>query len=170
MTDAQDLTRHFRFPRITAPLCPGQCQRVRAHIAAHLADMLRVDGLASVCSLSPAYFRRAFSMTFGVTPAAYVRNARVEHAATLLTSTDMPLRDVAVESGFFDQAHLSNVFQRIHGDTPNVWRERHREPGSRMPLRPSGPPRPGRITGAPRTVRDAACREGCPAPCWRLNG
>lgn len=114
--------------RHALPLSPNQCDRVRAFIAYKLDQTLVTKDMAAVAGLSPGHFHRAFKLSFGVTPSSYVRDTRLRHAAFLLECTNAPLRDVAAASGFFDQAHLCNLFRRRHGLPPNRWREHHGSP------------------------------------------
>lgn len=48
--------------------------------------------------------------------------AHVERARSLLAETDLPLVEVAAESGFADQQMLSVVFKKTTGSTPGAWR------------------------------------------------
>lgn len=42
----------------------------------------------------------------------------------LLADPDLPLVEVALDSGFYDQSHLTNVFKRHTGLTPATFRRR----------------------------------------------
>ncbi|WP_429242055.1 helix-turn-helix transcriptional regulator [Luteibacter sp. 621] len=97
-------------------------------MAAHLDESLGPADLARVAGLSVNHFHRAFKATFGLTPYAYVLDARLRHAASLLERTHLPLRDIAAAGGFFDQAHLANTFRRLHGMSPSRWRRVHGDP------------------------------------------
>ena len=46
--------------------------------------------------------------------------------AALLETTDKLLADIAAETGFFDQSHLTRVFKKERGMTPGEYRHRHR--------------------------------------------
>ena len=73
--------------------------------------------LASHAGLSPSRLVDAFKRDIGMTPHAYQRAARLEVAKRLLRRGDPPAI-VAVDSGFFDQAHLTRTFKRFTGVTP----------------------------------------------------
>jgi AraC-like DNA-binding protein len=58
----------------------------------------------------------------GLTPKAVSRLLRFERAARLLERADRPaLAAVAVDCGYYDQAHLTNEFRRIAGVTPSLY-------------------------------------------------
>ena len=111
--------------RSAVPLSKSQCDRVRAFVALQLDQPLGPKDMAGIAGLSARHFHRAFKLTFGMTPYAYVLDARLRYAASLLEQTNVPLRDVAAATGFFDQAHLCNAFRRRFGQSPNRWREKH---------------------------------------------
>ncbi|WP_461211434.1 AraC family transcriptional regulator [Desulfocurvus sp. DL9XJH121] len=83
---------------------------------------LSLDDLAALANLSPFHFVRVFRRAVGAPPHAYLLNARIRAARRLL-ATDARLADVAQETGFTDQAHLTNAFKRILGLTPGQYRK-----------------------------------------------
>ncbi|BBO69489.1 transcriptional regulator [Desulfosarcina alkanivorans] len=93
----------------------------RDYIHAHHARDISVDELAAASGLSPYHFIRTFSRQVGLTPHAYLIQARVQRATHLLASGEPPAQ-AAVEAGFYDQSHLSRHFKRIVGTTPGRYR------------------------------------------------
>jgi AraC-like DNA-binding protein len=71
---------------------------------------------------SPKRLVRRFRDEIGLTPKAVSSLLRFERAASLLERADRPaLTAVAVDCGYYDQAHLTNEFRRIAGVTPSVY-------------------------------------------------
>jgi AraC-like DNA-binding protein len=96
------------------------------HIERHHASPISMPAMAKLAGLSPTHFNRRFRQLLRMAPAQYLRLARVQHARGLLTSTDKPLAEVAVLTGFTDQSHLTRVFRRTTGLTPAAHRRRFR--------------------------------------------
>jgi transcriptional regulator GlxA family with amidase domain len=96
--------------------------RVQTFVDAHLAADLTVDRLAAVVDRSPSTLVRRFKDELGTTPWRYVMERRVAAAKRLLDATDRPLAAVAVDTGFYDQAHLTRTFRRLEGRTPGEYR------------------------------------------------
>jgi transcriptional regulator GlxA family with amidase domain len=106
-------------------LAPWQENRVRSHIEAHLDEPIRVTDLAAVSRLSVRCFSVALKQNFGASPNTFILLRRVEHAQTLMSSTNQPLADIALACGFCDQAHFCRRFRQITGRTPKAWRREH---------------------------------------------
>jgi transcriptional regulator GlxA family with amidase domain len=124
--------RHFERGRALAPtardswarggLPPRALQRVRDYIAAHLDGNITNDALAEIAGLSVCHFARAFKQSQGMSPHCYVLHCRVERTQQLLATTDLPLSEVAIASGFSDQSHCARCFRKIVGVTPGAYR------------------------------------------------
>ena len=103
-------------------LASWQERKVRAYIDSNLDSTILVEDLAELASLSAAHFCRAFKKSFGATPHAYIVQRRVMRAQELMRGTRSPLSQIALDCGFADQTHLSKLFRRLTGQTPNAWR------------------------------------------------
>lgn len=109
-----------------SPDVPTRMGRVVVFIEEHLEGPLSVERLADEANLSKYYFSRLFRDEVGQTPWAYVREARIQKAKTLLDQGASPAT-AALEAGFFDQSHLTNVMKALEGKTPTQYQEeRHR--------------------------------------------
>lgn len=98
-------------------------QIVIDHINANLDKPLPVDDLAKVSGLSRAHFSRVFAESEGVPPAEFVLQQRMQRAAKLLTKAAfIPVKEVAIMSGFDDANYFSKVFRRIYGINPTEFR------------------------------------------------
>jgi AraC family transcriptional regulator len=107
-------------------LMPWQAERVLAYIEARLETPLRAVELGAVARLSTSHFSRAFKVSTGRTPHAYVLARRVERAKRLMLADDpVPLAEIALRCGLSDQAHLSRVFRKIVAESPGAWRRRN---------------------------------------------
>ncbi len=98
-------------------------QIVIDYINANLDKPLPVEELAKVGGLSRAHFSRVFAESEGVPPAEFVLQQRMQRAAKLLTKAAfIPVKEVAIMSGFDDANYFSKVFRRIYGINPTEFR------------------------------------------------
>ena len=91
---------------------------VHDRMEASLREGVSLADLAREVGLSRFHFARAFKAATGLPPHQYLTTRRVERAKQLLLHTDLPICDVALESGFGSQSHLSERFRRTTGQTP----------------------------------------------------
>jgi transcriptional regulator GlxA family with amidase domain len=103
-------------------LASWQERKVREYVNTNLDSPILVEDLADIVSLSAAHFCRAFKKSFCATPHAYIVQRRVQRAQDLMRNTRSPLSQIALDCGFADQTHLSKLFRRLTGRTPNAWR------------------------------------------------
>ena len=115
-------------------LAPWQSARVKAHIEAHLDSTLRMRDLAAIARLSAGHFSRSFTRSFGVAPFAYVAGRRLARAQELMLTTDEPLSQIALDCGLCDQSHLTRLFRRHVGTSPNAWRRSRKGDPDALPV------------------------------------
>jgi AraC family transcriptional regulator len=85
-------------------------------------DKLTVQGIASLVGVQPLLLGRSFRKTFGCSLGEMLRRTRIDRAEELLRRHDLPLAEIALATGFADQAQLTKAFKRVTGLTPAVYR------------------------------------------------
>ncbi|HWL52311.1 MAG TPA: AraC family transcriptional regulator [Chthoniobacteraceae bacterium] len=106
------------------PLNPRQrrCVESGAHyFRENLRDPLSIAQLAAYHSLSPAHFSSLFRLYHGISPRAFLHQARLAKAGELLALGELTVKEIARETGFVDAAHLCKAFKAAHGVTPGAW-------------------------------------------------
>ena len=83
-----------------------------------------VQRLARVSHVSAAHFARAFKDAFGVPPHRYLLTRRIERATALLRDTDMPILDIALQTGWNSLGTFGRTFRDITGQSPSELRAR----------------------------------------------
>jgi AraC family transcriptional regulator len=73
---------------------------------------LEFRAIAAQVGVHPVQLSRAFRRARGVTMTEHTARLRVDRAAALLRTTQLPLAAIAIDTGFADQSHLARVFKR----------------------------------------------------------
>ena len=94
--------------------------RVKSFMDDHYADDFSLADLASRAHLSPYHFLRVFTACTGIPPHLYQQQVRIRQAKSRLLQ-GASLSETAVETGFGDQSHFSNVFKKMVGITPGEY-------------------------------------------------
>ncbi|MDQ7287739.1 helix-turn-helix transcriptional regulator [Stenotrophomonas sp. Sm2128] len=86
-----------------------------------------VARLAVVSAVSPAHFARSFKQAFGLPPHRYLLSRRIERAVAMLRDTELPVTEIAAQTGWSSLGTFGRIFRDITGDSPGNVRERERE-------------------------------------------
>lgn len=92
-------------------------------IESKMDQKITLAQMAEGSGLTPGHFARVFKASTGGTPYQYLLNARVQRARHLLTSTTLPIMQIALQCGFADHVHFTRVFSRTTGQSPAAFRK-----------------------------------------------
>ncbi len=95
---------------------------VKEYIEAHLAEKISIKDLANLAHVSQYHFARRFKIATGRSPHQFVLSRRLEEVKALLTMTKKPLVEIAYESGFSSQSHMTEAFRKHFGTPPASYR------------------------------------------------
>jgi AraC family transcriptional regulator len=113
--------------RDTAKALPKwRIKRVQDYVGAHLEGRISLSDLARAAGLSRMHFAAQFRAATGHRPHDYLLQQRIESAKAMLSTTNMPLAEVALAVGFGAQPHFSTVFKQLTHETPARWRKNQR--------------------------------------------
>ncbi|MDQ7982124.1 GlxA family transcriptional regulator [Paraburkholderia sp. SARCC-3016] len=93
-------------------------QKVIDYASANLRKGLSVEELASIATLSPRQFSRAFNEETGYTPAKAVELLRVEAARLMIERGRYSMDAIAEQVGFLSRDRMRSAFLRVLGQTP----------------------------------------------------
>jgi AraC family transcriptional regulator len=110
------------FPR--GKLTSSQLGRVVDLIMGCLTENVSLLAMAEQANVSPFHFARTFRKTIGVTPHQFVLRQRIQRSLKLIKEGKLPLSQIALESGFYDQAHFTHAFRKVIGVTPAQYASR----------------------------------------------
>lgn len=99
----------------------GSTARLREYLEAHYHEAVSLEDLAAVVARHPRHVIEAFRRAYGVPPHTYLLQRRVREAKRLLLA-DASLAEIALQLGFYDQAHFNGTFKRFTGVTPGRFR------------------------------------------------
>ena len=91
-----------------------------------------VQRLARVSNVSQAHFARGFKEAFGVPPHRYLLTRRIERASALLRDTDLPITEIAFQTGWNSLGTFGRTFRDVTGQSPSALRVRQRRAGHEL--------------------------------------
>lgn len=87
----------------------------------YTSNTLTIAQLASLCGMTPEYFRKLFGKISGTSPLKYINELRIQRAKELLYSGMYSISEVAEMSGFSDTGYFSRSFKKLVGVSPTKY-------------------------------------------------
>lgn len=128
----QTSATHHDSPQASAPASPATrmseddnlfMERVMEYVTTHISDPeAGVEPMAAAAGVSRSGLARKMKSLMGVTPADFIKQTRLTRAASLLSTTDMPVKEIAYECGFADLNYFGKCFKGAHNLSPTAYR------------------------------------------------
>jgi AraC-like DNA-binding protein len=83
----------------------------------------RVSELAAFLDRTPEYLTRIAASLVGMPLREYLRRKQLEEAERLITSTPLPMHEIALHAGFGTTSTFYRCFKQAHGIPPGEFRE-----------------------------------------------
>jgi two-component system response regulator YesN len=131
--DFEGLKAYFReiltgyFTRIREGMGEAGKKNIRSiceYIDRHYRENLTLEVMAKEFFMNPYYFSSYFKKQTGTGFKEYLSYIRIQHAISLLLTTDMKTYEIAAEVGFPDARSFSDAFVKKYGETPSVYKKR----------------------------------------------
>ncbi|HEU5061119.1 MAG TPA: AraC family transcriptional regulator [Kofleriaceae bacterium] len=97
-------------------------ERVAAILTDRLHEPIEIGRMSREVGISRNYLSRSFRARFGVSMARYLLRRRMEVAAHLLETTDLPVSLVGQRVGVADPHHFNKQFRKAAGVSPSAFR------------------------------------------------
>jgi len=119
-----------------APIAPDpRLQKVLNHLHENFTQLVDVEELAELASLSPSALHRMFRRHTRLTPIAYAMKLRIGSACSILMEGAPSIASVAAQVGYANLSNFNRQFRALKGTTPRQFGALHRRKG-RVPFSP----------------------------------
>ncbi len=89
----------------------------------HQDHPIKVSDIANVANICIRECQRIFNQYLHCSPVEYMQRRRIFHAARLLSDTDLPITDIALNCGFSNPSYFSKQFKLLMKSTPREYRD-----------------------------------------------
>ena len=117
-----DFIRRVHKHRTNPNLSP-QIQKCVDYIEMNLDKKIVAADLAVQIGYTEYYLTHKFKEETGLSVTNYTKFAKIERAKVLLKGTELSVREISEQLGFFSRNYFSRVFQEVTGKTPMEFRE-----------------------------------------------
>lgn len=87
---------------------------------------INISTLAAELDVSVNHLIKQFKKETGLTPGQFLQQKRLKYASWLLVSSNLPIQEVSLQSGFPDANYFSKLFLREYNETPSRYRKKYR--------------------------------------------
>ena len=109
-------------------------------IREHATAGIGVAEILRAVPLGRRTLERRFAALIGHSPAEEIRRTKLERVRQLLSTTDLPVPEIAEAAGFAYAEHMIPLFARHHGATPAAFRRQLRGTAGPDRLKPPAAP------------------------------
>ncbi len=95
----------------------------KQYINEHYMEQIRLDDIADLVHLNPAYFSTLFKKETSLNFSDYVINLRLDAAKELLKSTNSSMEEIAEKIGYSETKYFSKLFSKVVGIKPSEYRK-----------------------------------------------
>ena len=99
-------------------------EKAKSYILDNIADAITVKDVADHVGLSAEYFTKLFKKETGQSIKEYITLMKVEAAKNMLAHSNISVGMVALELGYSNFSHFSQVFRKYENVTPSEYRSR----------------------------------------------
>lgn len=99
-------------------------QRARDYIDRNYSQIECVEDVCKNMYISRYYLTHLFKEYSGLSPIQYIISKRMEKAKQLLEATDLPIHDIALQSGYNEISSFLKTFKKIENMTPSEYRDK----------------------------------------------
>lgn len=100
--------------------------QAKVYIMDNLAESITIRNIADQLHISERHLSRLFNQELGQPFTTYIRKERIRKAGILLSDSDIPIKDIALQTGFSSIHYFTNVFSKEMDMPPGRFRERFR--------------------------------------------
>jgi AraC family transcriptional regulator len=124
---AVDIITEVVSARAKIPRSQRSLTAARDFVIENYRSNLTLAEVARAVDLHPVYLGQLFTREARQTLGDFVNDLRVRAAAEALSCGSIPLAEIAVANGFYDQSHFSRVFRHKVGVPPGAFRRRYQK-------------------------------------------
>ncbi|PHO18302.1 AraC family transcriptional regulator [Malaciobacter molluscorum LMG 25693] len=96
--------------------------KIKNYLDKNFLEDIVLEDISKEFDITVVHLIRVFKKQFGLAIHSYIINKKVHKAKELLNS-NLPIIEVALQSGFFDQSHLNRSFKRVFQITPKQFQK-----------------------------------------------
>lgn len=125
----QLISRFFETAKIKLRHTDARVTKCLQHIHENTDKDVSIKQLADMACITEDHLIRIFKKETNSTPLKYIHTKKMEKAQLLLLTTEMPVRDIALELSMDNTSYFNRIFKSYMGKTPTEYRTQGKQQG-----------------------------------------
>ncbi len=109
--------------KLHKPVSQERIQIMLEYIHRHYGEKVTLEQIAASALVSKRECLRCFQSCIRKSPFEYLTDYRIQAAEALLRTTDLPVTEIAMHSGFSSSAYFAKTFKELRGISPSQYRK-----------------------------------------------
>ena len=97
-------------------------REIERYLMGRIEDRITLKEISAQFHVSETYIKNTFKSVYGASPAAFLREQKMESAAYMLEYTDKSVLEIAGLHGYDNGGKFASAFRSVKGKTPNEYR------------------------------------------------
>ena len=93
------------------------------YINEHYQEKISLEEVAASAGISSSEAGRCFQKYYGKAPIEYMIEYRLDQARRLLESSELSVKEIGFECGFYDPSYFTRIYRKHFGITPGNYRK-----------------------------------------------
>jgi two-component system response regulator YesN len=102
---------------------PDIVHQIKQYIMENSNTDISLEMIADRVNLSPYYISKLFKEQLGLNYIDFLTECRIERAKSLMSDSELSLKEITFEIGYNDPNYFSRVFKRVYGMSPTEYRK-----------------------------------------------
>lgn len=115
--------QHGNFLMECSPTMDGRIFELQKRLVENLEHQWTIQQMAEIVELSEPHFQKLFKKEVGISPFAFLQNARLEKAREYLETTFWQMKQIGIAVGMPHDSHFTRDFKKKYGVTPTEYRK-----------------------------------------------
>lgn len=122
----QLISRFLKNLKIKSNYKDARINKCLQYIHENTDKNITINNLSGIACMTDNHLIRLFKKEVNTTPLRYINSKKIEKAQLLLLTTDIPIRQIALELSFDNISYFNRIFKEYTGKTPSEYKKQFR--------------------------------------------
>lgn len=98
-------------------------EKVERYVMEHISEDFKREDIANALYFNPSYLSHIFKQEKGISLNRFINQLRIQEAKRLFDTTNLPVGNVAMDTGYYNFSYFSKQFKEMYHVTPSEYKK-----------------------------------------------